>query len=166
MNDLVGGLLASFLFYENWGRSAPLLCLSVTSLLLSCFAFFLPLHVSHSTHTHTQHTGLKTTQDYGLTSTIIFSSTPSTLARPPPSPRSIMSYTTHPPPTEPPAELPDLDHLTMADFGHIYEPSDDTFLLMDALEADTLALQALRPRIVVEIGYVVSRGRGRGQDEL
>ena len=42
----------------------------------------------------------------------------------------------------------------MADFRHIYEPSDDTFLLMDALEADTVALQALRPRIVLEIGYV------------
>ena len=58
------------------------------------------------------------------------------------------------PPTEtnPPAELPDLDHLTMADFRHIYEPSDDTFLLMDALEADAASFQGLRPRVVVEIG--------------
>lgn len=79
-----------------------------------------------------------------------------------------MSYTTpHPPPTEePPAELPDLDHLTMVDFRHIYEPSDDTFLLMDALEADSLELEALRPRIVMEIGYVyvyvgVREGEGR-----
>ena len=78
--------------------------------------------------------------------------------------------TTHPPPTDPdpPAELPDLDHLAMADFRHIYEPSDDTFLLMDALEADAVALQALRPRIVVEIGYVyvcVRDGQGRSHDK-
>jgi hypothetical protein len=71
-----------------------------------------------------------------------------------------MSY---PPPTEPPAELPDLDHLTMAEFRHIYEPSDDTFLLMDALEADRVALQALRPSIVVEIGYVSKEGQGVGR---
>jgi release factor glutamine methyltransferase len=52
----------------------------------------------------------------------------------------------------PQAELPDLDHLTMDDFRHIYEPSDDTFLLMDALEADARDLKARKPRIVVEIG--------------
>lgn len=65
-----------------------------------------------------------------------------------------ISTKTTPPLEESPAELPDLDHLTMADFRHIYEPSDDTFLLMDTLEADVVSLQALRPRIVVEIGYV------------
>lgn len=46
----------------------------------------------------------------------------------------------------------------MADFRHIYEPSDDTFLLMDALEADAASFQALRPRVVVEIGYVGACG--------
>lgn len=34
------------------------------------------------------------------------------------------------------------------------QPSDDTFLLMDAIAADKAALRALRPRIAVEIGWV------------
>lgn len=50
--------------------------------------------------------------------------------------------------------MPDLNHLTMRDFYDIYEPSDDTFLLMDAIAADCATLRALRPRVAVEIGYV------------
>jgi hypothetical protein len=41
------------------------------------------------------------------------------------------------------------------------QPSDDTFLLMDAIAADKAALRALRPRIAVEIGYVSLCGSGR-----
>lgn len=33
-------------------------------------------------------------------------------------------------------EDPDLSHLTTQDFEHVYEPSDDTWLMMDALKAD------------------------------
>ena len=50
------------------------------------------------------------------------------------------------------AALPDLDHLTVHDFRDIYEPSDDTFLLIDAIAADVEEIRAQRPRIVVEIG--------------
>jgi hypothetical protein len=50
------------------------------------------------------------------------------------------------------AALPNLDHLSMEDFREVYEPSDDTFLLMDALEADSGSLQTRRPTIAVEIG--------------
>jgi len=32
------------------------------------------------------------------------------------------------------AVLPNLDHLTWKDFEHVYEPSDDTYLLLDALQ--------------------------------
>jgi len=31
------------------------------------------------------------------------------------------------------AKVPSLDHLRMADYNLVYEPSDDTFLMLDAL---------------------------------
>ncbi|XP_074035730.1 hemK methyltransferase 2 [Leptinotarsa decemlineata] len=37
-------------------------------------------------------------------------------------------------------------------FPDVYEPSEDTFLLLDALECDTQFLLDLKPRLVVEIG--------------
>ena len=40
-----------------------------------------------------------------------------------------------------PHPLPDLSHLGSADFERVYEPSDDTFLLVDALAADAASLQ-------------------------
>jgi hypothetical protein len=43
--------------------------------------------------------------------------------------------------TPPPQPLPDLSHLGSADFERVYEPSDDTFLLVDALAADAASLQ-------------------------
>ena len=50
------------------------------------------------------------------------------------------------------AKLPDLDQLKMKDFEFVYEPSDDTFLLCDALETDRAEITRSRPKIVVEIG--------------
>ncbi|KLO20505.1 S-adenosyl-L-methionine-dependent methyltransferase [Schizopora paradoxa] len=47
---------------------------------------------------------------------------------------------------------PDTSHLTNADFEHVYEPAEDTFILLDALEADAERLRALTPRIAMEIG--------------
>ncbi|KAI8099990.1 S-adenosyl-L-methionine-dependent methyltransferase [Halteromyces radiatus] len=47
---------------------------------------------------------------------------------------------------------PDLSHLTSQDFGKIYEPAEDTFLLLDALEQDQDQIQALQPKICLEIG--------------
>ncbi|ORZ01612.1 S-adenosyl-L-methionine-dependent methyltransferase [Syncephalastrum racemosum] len=47
---------------------------------------------------------------------------------------------------------PDLSHLTSQDFDRIYEPAEDTFLLLDALEEDEAWLQAKKPRLCLEIG--------------
>jgi release factor glutamine methyltransferase len=52
----------------------------------------------------------------------------------------------------PAAVLPDLSHLGSADFLRVYEPSDDTFLLVDALSAETDTLRRAQPGLCVEVG--------------
>ncbi|KAF7320036.1 Hemk methyltransferase family member 2-like [Mycena kentingensis (nom. inval.)] len=47
---------------------------------------------------------------------------------------------------------PDLSHLTAADYEHVYEPAEDTFILLDALEQHAADLTHLKPRISLEIG--------------
>ncbi|KAI0762719.1 S-adenosyl-L-methionine-dependent methyltransferase [Fomes fomentarius] len=47
---------------------------------------------------------------------------------------------------------PDLSHLKSEDYTHIYEPAEDTFILLDALEEDADDLRTLQPRICLEIG--------------
>ncbi|KAI8138960.1 S-adenosyl-L-methionine-dependent methyltransferase [Fennellomyces sp. T-0311] len=47
---------------------------------------------------------------------------------------------------------PDLSHLTSRDFDKVYEPAEDTFLLLDALEQDEKTIQTQRPTICLEIG--------------
>ena len=39
---------------------------------------------------------------------------------------------------------PDFSHITKEDLEHIYEPAEDTFLLLDALEKDVHTLQDLK----------------------
>ena len=57
--------------------------------------------------------------------------------------------------TPAPHPLPDLSHLGSADFERVYEPSDDTFLLVDALAADAASLQVhsryTRPRYTLTL---------------
>ena len=48
---------------------------------------------------------------------------------------------------------PKLDHLSNTDFAHIYEPAEDSWLLVDALNKDAEFLRQLDPMICVEIGY-------------
>lgn len=50
------------------------------------------------------------------------------------------------------AQLPSLEHFLIADFQYIYEPSDDTFLLCDALENDRFDFVSCKPNIALEIG--------------
>ncbi|KAJ7225892.1 S-adenosyl-L-methionine-dependent methyltransferase, partial [Mycena pura] len=47
---------------------------------------------------------------------------------------------------------PDLSHLRAEDYEHVYEPAEDTFILLDALEHDADKLTRMRPRISLEIG--------------
>ena len=49
------------------------------------------------------------------------------------------------------ASLPRVQ-LSTAELDAVYEPSDDTFLLLDALEADRARLRASNPALCVEIG--------------
>ncbi|PCH33325.1 putative methylase [Wolfiporia cocos MD-104 SS10] len=47
---------------------------------------------------------------------------------------------------------PDLSHLAREDYQHVYEPAEDTFILLDALEQDAEELQKMKPSICLEIG--------------
>ena len=39
---------------------------------------------------------------------------------------------------------PDLSHMTAGDLDLVYEPAEDTFLLLDALESDFESMKASR----------------------
>lgn len=53
-----------------------------------------------------------------------------------------------------PATMPSLDHATMSDFGEVYEPSDDTYLLIDGMLSDLQEnpTTAKSTRILLELG--------------
>jgi methylase of polypeptide subunit release factors len=42
--------------------------------------------------------------------------------------------------------------LSGQDFEHVYEPSEDSFLFMDALGKEMSTLQEMKPTVVLEIG--------------
>ena len=50
------------------------------------------------------------------------------------------------------AKLPQIDHFTIDDYHNFYEPSDDTFLLCDALLQESEYIISLSPSICIEIG--------------
>lgn len=50
------------------------------------------------------------------------------------------------------APTPSFAHFSQKDYENIYEPAEDTFLLMDALEKDTEFLKERRPLLCVEVG--------------
>ena len=51
-----------------------------------------------------------------------------------------------------PIPTPDLSHLSETDYDQVYEPAEDSFLLLDALEKDLKELKLKKPLFAVEIG--------------
>jgi release factor glutamine methyltransferase len=49
-------------------------------------------------------------------------------------------------------DTPLLFHLPVKESAQIYEPAEDSFLLIDALEEDLMFLQSMKPSVCVEIG--------------
>eukprot|EP00045_Choanoeca_perplexa_P013801 m.158090 g.158090 ORF g.158090 m.158090 type:complete len:124 (+) comp16459_c0_seq16:2151-2522(+) len=49
-------------------------------------------------------------------------------------------------------KTPDYTHLGATDFEHVYEPAEDTFLLIDSLEVHAEDLIAMKPTVCVEVG--------------
>ncbi|PIA17072.1 S-adenosyl-L-methionine-dependent methyltransferase [Coemansia reversa NRRL 1564] len=47
---------------------------------------------------------------------------------------------------------PDTRHISRPEYSSVYEPAEDTYLLLDALENDRAELQKQQPTICVEIG--------------
>ena len=47
---------------------------------------------------------------------------------------------------------PTYSHLNTSDFDKLYEPAEDTFLLLDALEADAKWMRRRDPTLCLEVG--------------
>jgi len=50
------------------------------------------------------------------------------------------------------AVLPSLDHFSLSDASHVYEPSEDTYLFCDALYKERDFLLNQQPYVALEVG--------------
>ena len=51
--------------------------------------------------------------------------------------------------------LPCLDHLSRDDYADVYEPSEDTFIFIDALDKHLTRIADAKPTFILEMGYTV-----------
>lgn len=47
---------------------------------------------------------------------------------------------------------PNISHISAEDLNHVYEPAEDSFLLLDALEKDYDFIQTIGPAVCMEVG--------------
>jgi len=49
-------------------------------------------------------------------------------------------------------KTPDTSHLTEKDFDNVYEPAEDSYILLDALETEIEEIRRLKPTVALEVG--------------
>jgi release factor glutamine methyltransferase len=62
------------------------------------------------------------------------------------------------------AKMPSLEHATLQDYAHVYEPSDDTYLLLDGIlaDVDTQSMDVVDGKATTDAWNILEIGTGSG----